>query len=313
MPRRLVSLEEADRLVPEIVRRELGVVPHRTERIAGGHNRLWDVSLGDRSVFVKSGQSDPAVEAWGCRKALEAGVSAPEPLALESAGSFPYLILSKLPGEPLPNLSMEPEARRRVLSETGSQLSLLHSVATRRFGLPYETHFRRTGHPKGTSPTWYLAITRWVNGRLSLLERAGALDSSMCEAIRASFQAHKAALEGVRESRLIHGDLRFANILVGPDDGSLSGIIDFEAIMFGDPAYDLAILTYQSPADLEAILQGYGDAPAVEGDLAVRLGTYRLIRAVLELDWAIAAKASPNRVRRCRKELVNFHLALDGA
>ena len=63
---------------------------------------------------------------------------------------------------------------------------------------------------------------------------------------------------------LVHGDFKLSNLLVDPEDGHLTGVLDWEFAFAGSPLFDLATLLRESaslPPDFEAgIVKGYEGA-----------------------------------------------------
>jgi aminoglycoside phosphotransferase (APT) family kinase protein len=85
---------------------------------------------------------------------------------------------------------------------------------------------------------------------------------------------------------LVHGDFQGNNVLV--QDGRVSGILDFENLVAGDPALDFKPVHFHSDAptrDLAALRRGYGARPGLFDDRFMRrLLVYELVFA-LELLW----------------------------
>jgi aminoglycoside phosphotransferase (APT) family kinase protein len=71
------------------------------------------------------------------------------------------------------------------------------------------------------------------------------------------------ALDEVDTPRLVHWDLWDGNVFVDPATGQVSGLIDFERALWGDPLMEANFVFWQSSA---AFLEGYGtpmlDTPA---------------------------------------------------
>jgi aminoglycoside phosphotransferase (APT) family kinase protein len=85
---------------------------------------------------------------------------------------------------------------------------------------------------------------------------------------------------------LVHGDFQGNNVLV--EDARVTGILDFENLVAGDPALDFKPVHFHSDApvrDLAALRRGYGARPALFDDRFLRrLLVYELVFA-LELLW----------------------------
>jgi len=62
-------------------------------------------------------------------------------------------------------------------------------------------------------------------------------------------------------ARLVHGDFKSSNLLVDPEDGHVTGVLDWEFAFAGSPLFDLATLLRESanlPPDFEdGVIEGY--------------------------------------------------------
>jgi aminoglycoside phosphotransferase (APT) family kinase protein len=93
----------------------------------------------------------------------------------------------------------------------------------------------------------------------------------------------------------VHGDLLGQNILLGVDDRD--AVIDWEYAQFGDPAYDLAIVTrgvwrpFQIEKGMERLLEAYAKAGGAEVTRAhVNLTSWRWWRVGTRTRRAVRAR-----------------------
>ena len=126
-----------------------------------------------------------------------------QPLHLETAHQPPFFILTRLPGAP------RSTAKAQALAET---LQAIHALNWRRLGL----HF--------------------LPQVAALLARDLGAETSDPLSIRAALRAALPKLV-LNPPALLHGDFWLGNLLWA--DGQLSGIIDWEDAMLGDPLADL--------------------------------------------------------------------------
>jgi aminoglycoside 2''-phosphotransferase len=84
---------------------------------------------------------------------------------------------------------------------------------------------------------------------------------------------------------LRHGDFGGSNILFDATAGAIRGVIDFSAAGLGDPAVDLAALSWYGEAFLEPVFAAYPElaAPALQE----RARFYRSTHALQQALWAI--------------------------
>jgi len=85
---------------------------------------------------------------------------------------------------------------------------------------------------------------------------------------------------------LLYGDFNPRNVLVA--DNKITGLIDFENSMIGDPIYDLARWDYFYPFhgfELNLILKGYTNFTQIRRDFDKKLHLYRLHLGITFLDY----------------------------
>lgn len=220
-----------------VVTRALGTPPTSTARVhSGTSNETYFCDTATTRVVVRVarvGRPYFEQERWAINAARAVGVSAPDVLFVaheEIDGDVvSFCIEEFVSGLPLGKL-----ARRRgreeglvgaALRGAGEVLGAIHSVSTNGFGAP-------DGRGIAVLPD-----------RPSYLdERMGPVPSGQPqEVIRALavLGEHRGFLADV-EPRLLHFDFEPAHLLVDETSGRISGLVDWESVKFGDPAYDLA-------------------------------------------------------------------------
>ncbi len=111
-------------------------------------------------------------------------------------------------------------------------------------------------------PTWREAFLDLADRILEDARRFDAAFPVSLEAIAALFRERSPCLESVTEPRLLHWDLHDGNILA-TEDGAITGIIDCDRALWGDPAMESYFTRLFPPG--EEFLRGYGrevvDAP----------------------------------------------------
>ena len=132
--------------------------------------------------------------------------------------------------------------------------------------------------------------SQFENKLAEFAERGG--DSALGDRLRAVVIERTQLLEACATAHLCHYDFHSGNILAESRDGSLrlSGVLDFESAIAGDPLMDIAkALYYFTPQDepkKTGLLAGYGALD--RGDWQETLDLYRLY-ATLEL-WCWMAQ-----------------------
>jgi hygromycin-B 7''-O-kinase len=227
--------------------------------LSGGvANAAW--ALGDQLILriPRSARfvADLAKEAAVIPAALAAGVLTSSIVEYESS----HMILTRVPGVDLTALSSTPDGLYRSV---GEQLALLHSVTTVDGLVP-----SAAGDP--------VALIDQLAG-------GGWLDSAAAQWLTGWFGRLAAWLPAPSPAVLIHGDVAAQNLMVDPESGALTGLIDWGDADLADPATDFAKLPL--PAVLPA-LAGYLSPAADVEQWAARILWHHL-------HWALARLPDP--------------------
>jgi aminoglycoside phosphotransferase (APT) family kinase protein len=244
------------------------------EFTGGGFAAVWWATLSDgRDVVVKVGPPPTArllayengvvpceAEYFRLVRRLAPGVPVPEVLAV----SDDWIVTTRLPGRPLTE-GDSPLAREQL----GAAVAEIHRITG--------PHFGYTGD-RASAASWPVAF-----GAIVAALRADAADWEVpLPPLDGVVERHHDVLAEVTRPALLHFDLWDGNVLVGAS-GELTGLVDGERYLYGDPLLDLV-----SPALLRRIeyepehpfLRGYRPAPFDRSAL-VRLSLYRLYLYVL--------------------------------
>jgi aminoglycoside phosphotransferase (APT) family kinase protein len=283
------SLTASD--IDALVRASFGpraAVAHAAPLAGGGFAAVWRVRLVDgRDTVLKVGPPPDArllsyekdlvtAEAAYFRLARDAGAPVPPVLHHGSGPGCDWLFTGRLAGTPLPDLPATADAAG-ARYEAGAAVARVHRRTGDRYGYTGDRAHRTT---------WRQAFTAMVD---DLLADAAAWQVTLpapTDRIRAAMDRNAPVLDIVRRPALLHFDLWDGNLLAEVDaaDGTrLTGLVDGERYLYGDPLLDLV-----SPCLLRRIedepghpfLRGYiaesGKPFAVDESVRRRLTLYRL-------------------------------------
>jgi Ser/Thr protein kinase RdoA (MazF antagonist) len=284
-------------LDPDVAGRLVAVagLPERVDSVVpltGGINSsVFAVRAGGRDAVIKlypNGSQKMKTEVAVYRLLAERRSAIPfsTVLAADDSGSLlpqSFLVLTKQPGRPL---RLQPLGERDVLAvsrQVGRTLRTLHEVTFDVFG-----ELSADGIPRGHRTNLDFMLERFEEG-VSAFERLGA-PPRLVQRIVGEVEARSALLAGRGRAVLCHNDGHDANVLVSPAGGgwSVSGLLDFENSLAGDPLLDLAKTYYfsrrRSERVLAALVEGY---EALDADWRPRFELYLLLHR-LEL-WRLLA------------------------
>jgi len=179
----------------------------------------------------------------------------------DSAIGRPYLVMSKLPGVALERLSPELSDAdlRSVYRQMGELVAQFHAIEQDAYG------FRSTEilDPRQTNEAQMTSTHARASG--ACLDVTG--DRELYEAARAYVVARTDLFELGTGPVLVHNDFHEGNIIAEqtPDGPVITGVIDMENTMAGDPMVDLAKTDCYSikgnRIKLEGLFEGYGEVP----------------------------------------------------
>ncbi|BEL05202.1 aminoglycoside phosphotransferase family protein [Actinoplanes sichuanensis] len=268
----------------------------------GGFATVWAARLDDGTdVVVKVGPRPEAkllryerdlIAAEG-RYLLRLAAEAPEvpvPRVLHTGPDL--LVTGRLPGTNLAYASDDFDDAP-VRADFGAALARVHRLTGDRFG--YDAG--RTG-----ADTWSAAFTAMID---ELLDDAVDWDVPLpapAERIRELVTRHDRLLDTVRRPALLHFDGWDGNLLVA--DGRLSGFVDGERFLYGDPLLDFtsaALFRRIEDEPDHPFVRGYGgvrfDASVLRRFSLYRLHLYLLMTVEMP-SRRITREAHPDRYAR---------------
>jgi aminoglycoside phosphotransferase (APT) family kinase protein len=304
--------------VAALVRHALGVDVVACAALTGGEfAAVWRADLADgRAVALKVGPPPGvgllayeagmiAAEEEYLRLVADGAPDVPVPrvLAQGTSGVGPvpvagdWVLTTFLPGTPLPDLAASGHDTAEVRHDVGAALAAVHRITGDRFGYTGD-------RPHGS--TWREALIAIVESLLADAAAWGVGDDLLPAArVRAAFDRHAGALDDVARPVLVHVDLWDGNVLALPGaDGTwrLSGLVDGERHLFGDPLVDLVSpVMFRSIEDepdhplLDGYVRAAGRPVVLDTAARTRLALYRVwIDVVMTAELPSRGKTGPD-------------------
>jgi aminoglycoside phosphotransferase (APT) family kinase protein len=178
-------------------------------------------------------------------------VPIPQPMKTSLDEKMPYMLYKKLPGVSLSRVfhSLSPQNKKSIANGVTSFLNQLHAPRTLHqvHSKVFQTNFSSADYK-----------IFWKNRFEEIKEKVFPLiDTSQKAWVYNVFSAFLRNPENFRfKPALSHCDFDITNILVHPQRGNITGIIDFEETKSWDPAADLCIF-FENPSFQKDILKNY--------------------------------------------------------
>jgi aminoglycoside phosphotransferase (APT) family kinase protein len=168
-----------------------------------------------------------------------------------------FLVMTKLNGSILGRLesSLASEQILSAYKQIGQLLREFHRIPMEAFGYI---------GPKGiwtAHSTNHAYLTHQFRGKLDQFTGRGGA-AALAQRIAGYVAEREQLLHACTRPVLCHNDLHAGNLLAAINEGTvrLTGVLDFEGALAGDPLMDLAkALYYLGEGPKRALLQGYGD------------------------------------------------------
>lgn len=162
-----------------------------------------------------------------------------------------YLIMERVPGTPLSLLpSLAPDALADILREVGRCLRQVHAITGDRHG--YVGDHR----PMEPQADWCPAFRVMWHSLLDDIELCGGYSPAEAADMRGLLDRHMKVFDRPVSASLLHMDVWAENILAD-GRGLLTGLIDWDRALWGDPEIELAVLDYCGISE-PPFWQGYG-------------------------------------------------------
>ncbi len=183
-------------------------------------------------------------------------VPIPQPIRISLDETMPFMVYEKIPGVPLSSTfaSLSPQNKKNVALEIANFLNQLHSptLLHQVNSKVFLTNFQVNEYKK-----------YWEARYQEIQEKIFThLDSSQKIWIHHIFEDFLESASNFHfKPTLTHCDFDMTNILVNPDKGKITGIVDFEETKAWDPAADL--LFFEDPLFHQKILSSYNYSESI--------------------------------------------------
>ncbi len=258
----------------------------------GKFNTSWTVSTEEGDYVLRVAPPDDAVYLFYERRMMhqepdlhrllraETNVPVAEIVAFDAGRTLlprDFLLMERLPGRALaeaPALDHD-----RVLWQTGECLAQVHRLTADRYG------YLGAHRPMAPQPTWAEAFRVMWSKLLADVADAGFYGAATVRRMEALLEERLDLFADRGPARLLHMDIWSQNLLVDAS-GDLTGIVDWDRALWGDPEIEFAVLDYCGVSE-PAFWSGYG----AERDASPEAGVRRVFYLLYEIQKYIVIRA----------------------
>ena len=176
-----------------------------------------------------------------------------------------FVLMERLPGLPLSDRTADEEV---LFARVGECLAQAHTQTAEQYG------YLGAHRPMAPQPTWQDAFLVMWNKLIDDIVNVGFYDAEESNLMRRLLDRHIALFERAVPASLLHMDVWHQNILVD-EGGSLSGLVDWDRALWGDPEIEFAVLDYCG-ISRPAFWEGYGSRRDESPEARIRLLFYLL-------------------------------------
>lgn len=250
---------------------------HAVYRVRLESGRRVVVRLSRLSPF----QSDEslAIGAWAHERLADTGVPVPEVHVVDLSRRFcpfDYAIVEEARGMSLSRYDHVGDLILPLLGRLARHLARIHEEVIEGFGRLVVGPARpgTVREARGRLGSWRAHVMPRLEEHLESCERAGLVGRVDARRIDRAF-VELAGLLDLTSARLLHGDLNNQNALA--DGSEISGIIDWDDALAGDPIHDLAVWAASQPRRRHRpVLEVYAAERGLPDDFEPRYWLYVL-------------------------------------
>jgi len=240
--------------------------------------RLPDVSYFFRADDGKLDDDYMEAESAAMALALVRGIPVPKVVVTDTTRSrFPvrYQIMEYIPHPSLREHDQKGTLDRAAVSEQlGGCMAALHGITGNGFGFLNTDRLREDGSLQGLDGTHADYFRKCLESHLGYLRDVGFLGREAILQIEALFRRHNDLLNITRPA-LLHKDIAFWNVLGSTE--RVAAIVDWDDVVLGDPADDLAIVRCFYDEDVFGpLVAAYGKETSLPDDFDARVWLYVL-------------------------------------
>ena len=178
------------------------------------------------------------------------------------------IIMRRLPGQAASSAELSREQLAGLHRQIGKALRQIHRITRTPYG------YLGAHRPMKPQDTWRAAFQIMWKKLLGDLARSGSYSREETALMRRALDKHLEVFDYARPAALLHMDVWGQNVLCDAE-GRLTGLVDFDRALWGDPEIEFAVLDYCGVSTPE-FFSGYGAARPTDAEARLRWVFYYL-------------------------------------
>jgi fructosamine-3-kinase len=178
------------------------------------------------------------------------------------------IIMRRLPGQAASSAELSREQLAGLHRQIGKALRQIHRITRKPYG------YLGAHRPMKPQDTWRAAFQIMWKKLLGDLARSGSYSREETALMRRALDKHLEVFDYAGPAALLHMDVWGQNVLCDAE-GRLTGLVDFDRALWGDPEIEFAVLDYCGVSTPE-FWAGYGAARPDGAEARLRWAFYYL-------------------------------------
>jgi len=211
-----------------------------------------------------------------------------------------FLLMERLPGQPMCDASNFKEDV--ILQEVGDCLAQTHQLTAKSYG------YLGPHRPMEPQSTWQEAFVIMWRKLVDDIVSVGYYDDAERTYMLTLLESHLALFDRRVPASLLHMDIWQQNILVS-EHGVLTGIVDWDRALWGDPEIEFAVLDYCG-ISTPAFWDGYGQTRDTSLEAKTRNTFYLLYEIQKYIVIKEGRERNPQAAQQYKHQVMQFAKSL---
>jgi fructosamine-3-kinase len=204
-----------------------------------------------------------------------------------------------IPGKTLSEITVSPEIQNHIYEHIGKYLRELHDSCT-----AYNYGYLGKHHCMEPQKTWQDAFLIMWDNLIDDVSICNVYNSREAFLVKGALDKFLPIFDRKVPSSLLHMDIWAQNIIIDTK-GTITGIVDWDRALWGDPEIEFAVLDYCG-FNNPSFWKGYGKKPESSPEARIRTIFYHLYEVQKYLVIYTLRRPQPQRVNQYKMYSLNL-------